>query len=273
MLFTFLENLSLDELRSFAKLCKMRKYSKLKKYNLKIYIMRHISASIIQKWWRRKRDLKDPISFEDIRYPCVIINVNGKNIFYNFDTIIPYWKNTFDFREPLTRHDMTLDEIKRIQTLCINNNIDYGKDIVINYKNRVAIKKYTDRRRDAYDTCEYYCGLYLLQLTSIIEHAYMYTDENDRVGDIVDRILDIIFNVILTISSYIRGSSRRRNVTENTYNYFVNYVNNIRTEVVEQTIIRGLVVFYLKRFLKNSQRLSIQTENDFTESESESNSE
>jgi hypothetical protein len=59
-----------------------------------------------------------PISLEPLKYPFISIKVcNDKFKYYNFKSLVDYFKNTGDFRDPITRIDIPDYKIVEINSL------------------------------------------------------------------------------------------------------------------------------------------------------------
>ena len=106
-------------LRKMAILNNLKFYSHLNKDNLLKLLKTHKNVTYIQRLFRTKLMIDEycPISLEPLKYPFISIRVYNKFNYYDFKTLVNYFLKTKDFRDPMTRLEITdkkLDEINKI---------------------------------------------------------------------------------------------------------------------------------------------------------------
>lgn len=112
--------LKLDIIKKICKLYNI-KYTKLKKNEMIELIIKYLSCIKIQRNFRKyiSSDQICPISMSMVRYPCFGYKSknNKKFIYYNLVDIIEYLLNTGDFRDPKTREEYSVEQLKVMDNL------------------------------------------------------------------------------------------------------------------------------------------------------------
>jgi len=112
--------LTIKILRNIARINNIKYISNYKKQKLLNFLFLHKTITYIQRFYRRKimKDNICPISFETLKYPFVSIKIDKNNFnYYDFKTIVDYFQTTGDFRDPMTRKDISDEKIKEINKL------------------------------------------------------------------------------------------------------------------------------------------------------------
>jgi hypothetical protein len=119
MIIKFTKLLNLKTLRNIAKINNIKHISNYSKYNLLSYLSIYKSVIPIQRYFRLKNMKEDfcPISMEKLKYPFIVIKSNNTFNYYDFNTIIEYFKSSRDFRDPLTRKIIPDSKIIKINKM------------------------------------------------------------------------------------------------------------------------------------------------------------
>ena len=107
-----------------------------------------VAVVAIQRWYRKMNSygIDCPISMEPIRYPCWGFKSGSKRHYYNVPVIVDYFIERKDFRDPMTKTPLEVQDIEEIDSIVQNNNLNL--DIKQAYRNRVDFQidqEYEDR--------------------------------------------------------------------------------------------------------------------------------
>lgn len=105
-----------NELKNICKLLKLKKYHKLNKSNLSHLLKREVSCRKIQKFFKSKKDIC-PISLDTIKTLFIFTTKNGAKIKYDAVSLVDYLTKTGDFRDPLSREEITDDNINTLHKI------------------------------------------------------------------------------------------------------------------------------------------------------------
>lgn len=111
-----------NELKNICKLLKLKRYHKLKKSDLSRLIKREVCCIKIQRFIKRKNDIC-PISLQSINNLFVFITKNGTKIKYDAVSIVDYLTKTGDFRDPMSREEITDSHIRILHNILDNKQI------------------------------------------------------------------------------------------------------------------------------------------------------
>ena len=119
MFLFFNKLLSVKCIKNILKIRKIKYVYSFNKLILLQILNRDTHCRIIQKNFRKfiKMDSECPISHEKLKYPFVCFKLNNKFLYYDFNTIVQYFNKTRDFRDPLTRMEISDLHINKINQL------------------------------------------------------------------------------------------------------------------------------------------------------------
>ena len=120
MLIIYNKKLKLVSLKKIIKILKIKNPSFYRtKTVLLFHINNHKCAVYIQTIFRKKIKLEKycPLSLELLVYPFISIKTRNKFNYYNFIFLVKYFHKSNDFRDPLTRANISDDKIKEINLL------------------------------------------------------------------------------------------------------------------------------------------------------------
>jgi len=131
----------INHLQKICKIYKLKNYSKMNKARLIYFINYYKSASYIQKVFRNKHMISDvcPITLETLEYP--FISLKNEKIFryYSVEGLIGYYNSSRDFRDPITKKEITSKKIQEI-----NNIARFYKKKQINRRRTISIVRRTE---------------------------------------------------------------------------------------------------------------------------------
>jgi len=135
MLIQYSNKLTIKNIRSIAKLNKIKYISAFNKINAIKLINDYKASTLIQKHFRKKlmRENICPISHEILKYPFISIKINEKFFYYDFHTFITYVNVSGDTRDPVTRENISDRKLQDINKLI---RYYYGKNT-----NKIIISK------------------------------------------------------------------------------------------------------------------------------------
>lgn len=105
------------ELHSLSKIKKIKKFKKRKTIIRKLNNI--YACNKIQRWFRRINSYNYicPISKEFVRYPCWGYKNGNKRNYYNLPVLAKYFSVRGDFRDPISRSDITIKHIKELEKI------------------------------------------------------------------------------------------------------------------------------------------------------------
>ena len=131
----------INHLRKICKLYKLKNYSKLNKTKL-IYLINYFkSVCYIQRIFRTRHMIADvcPITLETLEYP--FISLKNEKIFryYSLEGLIGYYNSSRDFRDPITKKEITNKKIQEINTIA-----KFYKKKQINRRRTISVIRRTE---------------------------------------------------------------------------------------------------------------------------------
>lgn len=131
----------INHLRRICKVHKLKNYSKLNKAQL-IYLINYFkSVCYIQRLFRNRYMIDDvcPITLEALEYP--FISLKNEKIFryYSVEGLIGYYNSSRDFRDPITKKEITNKKIQEI-----NNIARFYKKKQINNRRTISVVRRTE---------------------------------------------------------------------------------------------------------------------------------
>ena len=131
----------INHLQKICKIYKLKNYSKINKAKLIYFINCYKSASYIQMVFRNKHMVSDvcPITLETLEYP--FISLKNEKIFryYSLEGLIGYYNSSRDFRDPITKKEITNKKIQEINTIA-----KFYKKKQINRRRTISVVRRTE---------------------------------------------------------------------------------------------------------------------------------
>jgi len=128
---SFLNGLTVKEVKIASKRIGVGGYSKLKKFDVIDNVIKLLSIKIIQRWYRKKTSNNSvcPISLDIVNYPCWSKKTATGRIYYNLEPLANYLLIRGDFRDPSTREIYSNEDLLQIDSLVKSNKLKIRKSV------------------------------------------------------------------------------------------------------------------------------------------------
>jgi len=213
MLIYYNKLLTVKAIKNILKIRGCKFYNTLNKASLLSLLNFNGAATKIQRVLRSKimRYENCPISCDRLKYPFISFRFDGKFFYYDFKTLVDYFIKTNVFKDPLTRNDISDENIIYINTL-----IKYYRG---SNSNKILITNSMAKNAE---------------LIIIVYCLYYMTKELNRKKNL--NINEIYSNILPRVIYYIY--TLKNNYTSNEVNVILNaFIHNIDSKISNITVI------------------------------------